>query len=203
MNTLIIGVAGGTGSGKTTIARKLCSAFRDSSTMLSHDYYYKNHPNLSFEEKSLLNYDHPNALETHLLISHLKDLKAGKKIRRPSYNFEKHQRDSTKITITPKKIIVVEGILIFENKELRDMFDMKIFVDTSADVRFIRRLRRDVERRGRNMNLVINQYLSTVKIMHDEFVEPYKKYADIIIPEGGNNNVAMNMLIGSVIKYLN
>ncbi|MFI3167019.1 MAG: uridine kinase [Bacillota bacterium] len=198
MNTIIIGVAGGTGSGKTTVSKKLFQAFDGDAIMISHDYYYKNNTHLSFEERVKQNYDHPNALDTDMLAGHLADLKAGKSIDCPQYSFDRHIRTDEILKLSPAQIVIVDGILIFENKELRDLFDIKIFVDTDADVRFIRRLKRDVKKRGRSMESVIDQYLTTVKIMHDQFVEPSKKFADIIVPEGGKNMIAVDMLINGI-----
>ena len=198
LNPIIIGIAGGTGSGKSTLAENIRKEFENNITMISHDYYYKDHPNLSFDERVKLNYDHPDAIETSLLIDHLKRLKNGEIINRPNYSFVEHKREETTVEVVPKKVIIVDGILIFENKELRDMMDIKIFVDTDADIRFIRRLLRDVEKRGRTLNSVVSQYCTTVKPMHEQFVEPSKKFADIIVPEGGHNEVALNMIIEKV-----
>ena len=195
LKPIIIGIAGGTGSGKSTLAENIKKEFANNITMLSHDYYYKNHPDLSFEERVKLNYDHPDSIETSLLIEHLKKLKNGEIVYRPNYSFVEHKREETTVEVVPKKVIVLYGILIFENKELRDMMDIKIFVDTDADIRFIRRLLRDVEQRGRTLNSVVSQYCTTVKPMHEQFVEPSKKFADIIVPEGGHNEVALNMII--------
>lgn len=166
--------------------------------MISHDFYYKPHPDLPFEERTKLNYDHPDSIETSLLIEHLKELKKGNTIYRPEYSFVDHQRLDKTVEVIPKKVIILDGILIFENKELRDLMDIKIFVDTDADIRFIRRLLRDVEQRGRTLNSVVSQYCSTVKPMHEQFVEPSKKFADIIVPEGGHNEVALNMIVEKV-----
>jgi len=198
LNPIIIGIAGGTGSGKSTLADNIKKEFENNITMLSHDYYYKDHPDLSFEERVKLNYDHPDSIETSLLIEHLKKLKNGEIIYRPNYSFVEHKREETTVEVVPKKVIILDGILIFENKELRDMMDIKIFVDTDADIRFIRRLLRDVEKRGRTLNSVVSQYCTTVKPMHEQFVEPSKKFADIIVPEGGHNEVALNMIIEKV-----
>jgi len=198
LNPIIIGIAGGTGSGKSTLAQNIKKEFEHNITMLSHDYYYKNYPNLSFEERVKLNYDHPDSIETSLLIEHLKKLKKGEVIYRPNYSFVEHKREETTVEVVPKKVIILDGILIFENKELRDMMDIKIFVDTDADIRFIRRLLRDVEQRGRTLNSVVSQYCTTVKPMHEQFVEPSKKFADIIVPEGGHNEVALNMIIEKI-----
>lgn len=194
MYPIIIGIAGGSGSGKTTFAQNLKKDFSDEIVVLSHDFYYKNHEELTFEERKKLNFDHPNAFDTDMLVEHLKKLKAGKSIEHPVYSFVRHNREDFTVKIEPKKIIIVEGILIFENKELRDMMDIKIFVDTDADIRFIRRLVRDVNERGRTIESIIEQYCSTVKPMHEQFVEYSKKYADIIVPEGGNNKVALAMV---------
>lgn len=184
--------------GKSTLAENIKKEFENNITMISHDYYYKAHPDLPYEERTKLNYDHPDSIETSLLIEHLKELKKGISIHRPEYSFVEHQRTENTVEVKPKKVIIVDGILIFENKELRDMMDIKIFVDTDADIRFIRRLLRDVEDRGRSLNSVVSQYCTTVKPMHEQFVEPSKKYADIIVPEGGYNVVALNMIIEKI-----
>lgn len=194
MDTIIIGVAGGSGSGKTTLSENIKKEFENDILVLSHDYYYKRHDELSLEERQKLNYDHPNAFDTDMLIGHLKDLRNGKAIEHPVYSFVNHNRENYTVRVEPKKIILVDGILIFENKELVDLIDIKIFVDTDADIRFIRRLVRDVQERGRTIDSVINQYCDTVKPMHEQFVEYSKKNADIIVPKGGNNLVALNMI---------
>ncbi len=198
LNPIIIGIAGGTGSGKSTLANNIRKEFDNNITMLSHDYYYKSHSELSFDERKKLNFDHPNAFDTDLLIEHLNRLKKGEVIQRPNYSFVEHIREEKTVEVVPKKVIIVDGILIFENKELRNMMDIKIFVDTDADIRFIRRLTRDVRDRGRTLESVIEQYKTTVKPMHEEFVEPSKKHADIIVPEGGYNRVALNMIIEKI-----
>ena len=198
LNPVIIGIAGGTGSGKSTLAENIEKEFKHNITMLSHDYYYKSNEGLPFEERKKLNYDHPDAFETNLLIEHLSKLKNGETIRRPSYSFVEHLRENETYEVVPKKVIIVEGILLFENKTLRDMMDIKIFVDADADIRFIRRLLRDVGERGRTLDSVIEQYCTTVKPMHEQFVEPSKKYADIIVPEGGYNQVALNMIVEKI-----
>lgn len=194
-NVIVIGIAGGTGSGKSTLIQRINEEFADKITMLSHDFYYKAHDEMTYEERCQLNYDHPDSIETDLMIEHVKALKEWKKIERPVYDFTVHNRkpDET-VTVMPSKVVVVEGILIFENKELLDLFDIKVYVDTDADVRILRRILRDVQDRGRTLDSVVNQYLTTVKPMHEQFVEPSKKYADIIIPEGGFNTVALEML---------
>lgn len=197
-NTIIIGIAGGTGSGKTTLVNKLKEALGDEVLTLTHDHYYKANDHLTFEERTLLNYDHPNAFDTEMFIEDLIKLKEGLPIERPCYDFSLHTRSKETVIEIPKKVIIVEGILIFENIELRKIFDIKVFVDTDADVRIIRRILRDVKERGRGLDSVVSQYLNTVKIMHEEFVEPSKKYADIIIPQGGYNKVACSMLLDKI-----
>lgn len=197
-DTIIIGIAGGTGSGKSTLVRKLTEEFGDKVVTLCHDYYYKANNSMELEDRAKLNYDHPNAFDTDMLVSHLRALKEGKSVDRPVYSFVSHNRMDETVHVEPSRVIIVEGILIFENRELSDLFDIKVFVDTDADVRIIRRLLRDVKERGRSLDSVIDQYLTTVKIMHEEFVEPSKRYADIIIPEGGYNKVALGMLIDKI-----
>ncbi|KAK8885188.1 hypothetical protein M9Y10_044317 [Tritrichomonas musculus] len=199
--SLVIGIAGGTGSGKTTVAKKLYQAFSNKAVILSHDFYYRPFEGMSTEEKAKQNFDHPDSLETELLVEHIRKLKNGVAIKHPCYDFETYSRTSWELT-EPSPIIIVEGILIFTSKELCDLCDIKLYVDTDADIRFIRRLRRDVQERGRNMDSVINQYLSTVKPMHQQFVEPTKSKADLIIPEGGQNNIAISMIIESISKKL-
>lgn len=198
MERLIIGFCGGTGSGKTTLAERVIEAVGGDGVMVSMDCYYSDHSDMPFEERVNINYDHPNAFDTDLLISHLKDLKAGKSILHPTYDFARHVRSDKWVELKSAKVIVVEGILLFENKELVDMFDIKIFVDTDADVRILRRLVRDVKERGRNLDSVVKQYLTTVKPMHERFVEPSKRLADVIVPEGGYNDVAFNMIVNTV-----
>lgn len=192
--SIIIGIAGGSGSGKSTMIKRIREYFSGAITILSHDYYYKNNDGLTYEERCNLNFDHPDAFDTELMIEHIKELKNGKDIYRPVYDFSVHNRTSETIKVEPSKVMIVEGILIFENPRLLDLFDIKIFIDTDADVRIIRRIMRDVKERGRTLDSVINQYLTTVKLMHEEFVEPSKKKADIIIPEGGFNTVALDMV---------
>ncbi len=195
MNRVIVGIAGGSGSGKTTLAKGIIKAIGDDGILLAHDFYYKKYDQLTFDERSQLNYDHPNTLETDLLIEHLHKLRKGESVERPIYSFVTHLRLDETINLKPKKVIIVEGILLFENKELRDMMDIKVFVDTDSDIRLARRIERDVNDRGRSLGSVLKQYLETVKPMHDQFVEPSKKYADLIIPEGGYNQVVLNILI--------
>lgn len=192
---MIIGIAGGSGSGKTTLAQNIREAFSDDIVILCHDYYYKSNEGISLEERKKLNYDHPNSFDTDLLIEQLRELKAGNTIYHPVYSFVEHTRLNETVEVKPAKVVIVEGILIFENEELCDLMDIKVFVDTAGDVRIIRRLLRDVKERGRDLDSVINQYLGTVKPMHEEFVDPSKRRADIIIPEGGCNAVALSMLL--------
>lgn len=201
-NIMVIGIAGGTGSGKTTLTQKIKDAFNDDVVMLSHDYYYKSNDGLTFEERQGLNFDHPNAFDTDLLIEHLKQLKEGQTIAHPVYSFVEHTRLDEWVETKPAKVILVEGILIFENKELCDLMDIKVFVDTDADLRIIRRLLRDVKERGRDLDSVVNQYIGTVKPMHEQFVDPSKKRADIIIPEGGFNSVALSMLLEQIKNFI-
>ena len=199
---LVIGIAGGTGSGKTTLMKNLITEFSDVVTVLSHDNYYKRHDDLTYEQRCQLNYDEPAALETDLMARHLDILRRGEAIDCPVYDFTVHNRSDETIRITPKKVIIVEGILIFENKELRDLMDIKVFVDTDADVRLCRRIVRDVRERGRTLECVVDQYQTTGKPMHEQYVEPSKKYADIIVPEGGRNTVALDMIMGRIRRHL-
>lgn len=199
---LVIGIAGGTGSGKTTLMNNLIAAFSDVITVLSHDNYYKRHDELTYEQRCQLNYDEPAALETDLMARHLDILRRGEAIDCPVYDFAAHNRSHETIRITPERVIIVEGILIFENKELRDLMDIRVFVDTDADVRLCRRILRDVTERGRTLESVLEQYQNTVKPMHEKYVEPSKKYADIIVPEGGHNFVALDMIMGRIRRHL-
>ena len=199
---LVIGIAGGTGSGKTTLMDNLIAKFKDDVTILSHDNYYKRHDELTYEQRCLLNYDEPAALETDLMARHLELLRQGQTIDCPVYDFTVHNRSDKTIPIVPKKVIIVEGILIFENKPLRDLMDIRIFVDTDADVRLCRRIKRDVQQRGRTLESVLKQYQDTVKPMHEMYVEPSKKYANIIVPEGGKNLVALDMITGRIARHL-
>ena len=201
-NVMVIGIAGGSGSGKTTLTNQIVSRFSDEVTVVTHDNYYKAHDEMTYEERCRLNYDHPNAFDTELMIAHLKQLKEGKSVECPIYDYTIHNRSKNTLTIAPAKVIIVEGILIFENKELCDQMDIRIFVDTDDDLRIIRRIRRDVMERARSLDSVINQYLETVKPMHEQFVEPSKKNASIIVPEGGRNEVALNMILNQVRSHL-
>ena len=199
---LVIGIAGGSGSGKTTLLQNIIETFGPAITVISHDNYYKRHDEMTYEERCKLNYDEPTALETDLMVRQLEALRNGKEILCPVYDFTVHNRSDETIRIKPERVIIVEGILIFENKELRDLMDIKIFVDTDADVRICRRIKRDVNKRGRSLESVINQYQDTVKPMHEKYVEPSKKYADIVVPEGGKNLVALAMIQGYISRYL-
>lgn len=204
MNTILIGIAGGTGSGKTTLANKLVDSFGDDEvSILRHDNYYKRHDEMNYEERSRLNYDHPDAFDTELLCEHIKELKTGNSVSMPVYDYSLHNRSKETILVNPAPVIVLEGIMIFAEPKLCDLMDIKVFVDTDADVRILRRIVRDVKNRGRSLDSVICQYLTTVKPMHEQFVEPSKRRADIIIPEGGENVVALDMLIERVRKHLN
>ena len=199
---LVIGIAGGTGSGKTTLMDNLIGQFPDQVTILSHDNYYRRHDNLTYEQRCKLNYDEPASLETDLMARHLEALRRGQAVECPVYDFTIHNRSDETIHIVPKKVIIVEGILIFENEELRDLLDIKIFVETDADVRILRRALRDVEERGRSMQSVVTQYLTTVKPMHEQFVEPTRKYADIVVLEGGHNLVALDLIMQRIANHI-
>ena len=199
---LIIGIAGGSGSGKTTLTNQIAAQFSDNVTVIKHDNYYKAHDDMDYDERSRLNYDHPNAFDTDLMIEHLKALKKGECIECPVYDYTIHNRSKNTITIVPNKVIIVEGILIFENKELCKLMDIRIFVDTDADLRIIRRIQRDVMERARSLESVINQYIETVKPMHEQYVEPSKRNANIIVPEGGYNQAAMEMIRNHIRIYL-
>ena len=203
METILIGIAGGTGSGKTTLADKLVESFGSNEvSILRHDNYYKRHDEMCYEERCKLNYDHPDAFDTDLLCEHIRMLKSGKSVNMPVYDYTIHNRSDQTIAVACAPVIVLEGILIFAEPELCKLMDIKVFVDTNADVRILRRIIRDVKERGRSLDSVISQYLTTVKPMHEQFVEPSKRMADIIIPEGGENIVALEMLIERVKKHL-
>lgn len=200
---LTIGIAGGTGSGKSTITKRIVEHFGGNISVVTHDNYYKAHDDMTYEERCQLNYDHPDAFENELMIEHLKQLKAGNSVQCPVYDYTVHNRSKDFVTIEPAKVIIVEGILILADKELCDEMDIRVFVDTDADVRILRRIIRDVKKRGRTLDSVVDQYLTTVKPMHEAFVEPSKKNAHVIIPEGGRNQVALDMVIGRIEKHLN
>ncbi len=195
MDTMIIGIAGGTGSGKTTLTLRLKERFGDDVSILYHDNYYKSHSDMPYEARTKLNYDHPDAFDTPRMIADLEALRRGEAIQSPTYDYTIHDRARETVEVRPTKVVVVEGILIFENRTLRDLMDIKIFVDTDADVRILRRVLRDVKERERTLDSVVSQYLTTVKPMHEAFVEPSKKYADVIVPLGGHNDVALDMII--------
>lgn len=195
MDVMVIGIAGGTGSGKTTLTNRLKEHFGDKVGVMYYDNYYKRHDDMPFEERCLLNYDHPDAFDADLAVKDLKRLKKGKEIHCPVYDYTIHNRSDETVTIKPAPVIIVEGILIFQNEALRNEMDIKVFVDTDADVRILRRVMRDVKKRGRSLDSVVNQYLTTVKPMHEQFVEPSKRAADIIVLEGGKNVVALDMMI--------
>lgn len=201
MNTILIGIAGGTGSGKTTLTKHLKKRFGDDITVIGHDSYYKRQDR-PFEERCRQNYDHPDAFDTDLLVEHLKALKRGETIQCPVYSYVEHNRTDQTVEIKPTKVILVEGILIFASQELRDMLDIKIFVETDADVRILRRCLRDVEERGRTLESVVTQYLTTVKPMHEQYVEPSRKYADIVVLEGGHNLVALDMIMQRIQHHI-
>ena len=202
MDVLVIGIAGGTGSGKTTLMKNLMGQFGSEITVLSHDNYYRAHHELPYEERCKLNYDEPAAFETELMVRQLKELRAGRAVDCPVYDFTVHNRSDQVIHLVPKSVIMVEGILIFENKALRDLMDIKIFVDTDADIRLCRRIKRDVNKRGRSMESVLLQYQATVKPMHDQYVEPSKKFADLVVLEGGKNLVALDMIMNRIQRHI-
>lgn len=201
MRPLVIGIAGGTGSGKTTLTRELFARFSDSVTVLYHDNYYKRNDHLTYAERAQLNYDAPEAFDTDLMIEHLQQLINGETIESPVYDFSAHNRSDETVRVEPQSVIIVEGILIFCFPQLCSLFDIKLFVDTDADVRILRRVKRDVIERGRSIESVESQYLATVKPMHELYVEPSKRKADLIIPEGGHNNVALEMIINRVERH--
>ena len=200
---LVIGIAGGTGSGKTTMMKNIINRFGDVMTVLSHDNYYRRHDELTYEERCQLNYDEPAAMETELMVQHLEALRNWQAIDCPVYDFSVHNRSDETIRIVPRKVIIVEGILIFADEALRDLMDIKIFVDTDADVRLCRRIKRDVNKRGRTLESVLTQYQTTVKPMHEKYVEPSKKYANLVVPEGGKNFVALDMIMDRIQRHLN
>ena len=203
MKTIIIGIAGGTGSGKTTLTERLREHFGENEvSVINHDSYYKAHDELPYEERCKLNYDHPDSFDTPLLVEHLQQLRAGHSVDVPVYDYTIHNRSKQTVRVNPAPVIIVAGILIFASPELCDLMDMKVFVDTDADVRILRRIVRDVKKRGRTLDSVVNQYLTTVKPMHEQFVEPSKRKADLIVPEGGQNLVALDMLIKWVANHL-
>jgi uridine kinase len=201
--TLVVGIAGATGSGKTTVARRVIESLpRGSVAMLQHDSYYRDRADLSYEQRCELNFDHPDSLETSLMAEHLQQLRAGKAVRVPIYDFTTHRRLVDSQRLEPGPVVVVEGILVLADPELRSMLDIKVFVDTDADIRLIRRIRRDMAVRGRPLEEILDQYLTTVQPMHLQFVEPSKRYADLVIPRGGENTVAIDLLLASISRRL-
>ena len=202
MKTMIIGIAGGTGSGKTTLTEEILKRFDGDVAVLCHDNYYRAHDDLTYEERCKLNYDHPDSFETDLLTEHLRRLKNGEAIECPTYDYTQHNRAAATVTVQPARVIVVEGILILADAALREQMDIRIFVDTDADVRILRRILRDVEERGRSMQSVVDQYLTTVKPMHEQFVEPSKRSADIIVLDGGHNLVALDMIMNRIRSHI-
>ena len=201
-NILVIGIAGGTGSGKTTLMKNIVERFGDVVTVISHDNYYKRHDELTYEERCLINYDEPAAFETELMVEHLAALRRGETIQCPVYDFTVHNRSNDFLTIVPKRVIIVEGILIFADEALRELMDIRIFVDTDADVRLCRRIKRDVIKRVRTLESVLTQYQTTVKPMHEKYVEPSKRFANIVVPEGGKNWVALDLIMGRIQRHL-
>lgn len=199
---IVLGIAGGTGSGKTTLAKGIKSALGKDAVLLCHDYYYNKNADMPYEERCVLNYDHPESLETDLLIRHVKALRNGVSIERPVYSFVTHTRLEETIEVKPAKVIIIEGVLLFENPELRSVMDIKVYVDTDSDIRLTRRIKRDVNERGRSLDSVLEQYVNTVKPMHEQFVEPSRKYADVIIPEGGYNQVVLSMITDRLKSFL-
>lgn len=201
---ILIGIAGGTGSGKSTVTREIYKSITDKNVaIIEQDSYYKDQSNISFEERVKTNYDHPFAFDNELLVSHLRDLLDGKSIQKPIYDFENHNRKKETVLVEPRDIIVLEGILILYDEDLRNLMDIKLFVDTDADVRVIRRILRDIKDRGRTLDSVVKQYMTTVRPAHMQFVEPTKRYADIIIPEGGYNKVAIDIIVTKVNDIVN
>lgn len=202
-NVIVLGIAGGSGSGKTTLMKNLMQKFGDAISVISHDYYYHAHDELSFEERCQLNYDHPDAFDTAMLVEHIRRLRRGEAVECPTYDYVQHNRAAETIRVEPRPVIIVEGILIFENRALCEEMDIKIFVDTDADVRLARRIKRDVAKRGRSLESVLTQYLTTVKPMHEQFVEPSKKNANLVVLEGGKNLVALEMIIDRIQRHIN
>lgn len=201
-NILVIGIAGGSGSGKTTLMKNLVEKFGDSVTVLSHDNYYKRHDELTYEQRCQLNYDEPDAFDTSLMVYQLDQLRHGLSIDCPVYDFTQHNRSNDTVKIESRPVIIVEGILIFENKDLRELMDIRIYVDTDADIRLCRRIKRDVNKRGRSLESVLTQYQKTVKPMHEKFVEPSRKFANLVVPEGGKNRVALDMIELRILQHL-
>lgn len=199
---LVLGIAGGSGSGKTTLMKNLVQIFGENVTVLSHDNYYKRHDEMTYEERCLINYDEPAAFENDLMVEHLRLLKTGQSIQCPVYDYTVHNRSNETTLVVPKRVIIVEGILIFADEQLRELMDIRIFVDTDADIRLCRRIKRDVNKRGRTLESVLMQYQQTVKPMHEKYVEPSKRFANLVVPEGGKNFVALDMIVDRIRRHL-
>lgn len=202
-DTLVIGIAGGSGSGKTTLAQRFANHFPDNAVMLRHDDYYCSNDSVPEHLRAQINYDHPNAFETELLIEHIEKLKNGESVNRPIYDYSTHNRLKETQLTEPKQIIIVDGILILNDEKLRSLFDISVFVDTDADIRLLRRIRRDIEQRARTLDSISEQYIDSVRPMHDKFVEPSKRFADVIVPGGGYNDVAFDLIVSRIEKHLN
>lgn len=200
---IVIGIAGGTGSGKTTLAEKIIEHFGDRIVIVHHDNYYREYKNMTYEQRSKINFDHPDSFETDLMIENIKKLKRGETVHCPVYDYTVHNRIDKRLTVEPRPIILIEGILIFSDKRLCDLMDIKIFVDTDADIRLIRRIKRDMQTRCRTLESILTQYMDTVKPMHDLYVEPSKKMADIVVQEGGENSVALDMIVNRLEAHIN
>ena len=201
-NILVIGIAGGSGSGKTTLMKNLVQQFQGEVSVVSHDNYYKRHDDMSYEERSQINYDEPAAFDTELMVQQLQQLRRGESVLCPVYDYTVHNRSDETVVIEPKRVVIVEGILIFADEALREQMDIRIFVDTDADIRLCRRIKRDVNKRGRTIESVLNQYQQTVKPMHEKYVEPSKKFAHLVVPEGGKNYVALDMIVDRIQRHL-
>ena len=199
---LVLGIAGGSGSGKTTLMKNLVQIFGENVTVLSHDNYYKRHDEMTYEERCLINYDEPAAFENDLMVEHLRLLKTGQSIQCPVYDYTVHNRSNETTLVVPKRVIIVEGILIFADEQLRELMDIRIFVDTDADIRLCRRIKRDINKRGRTLESVLMQYQQTVKPMHEKYVEPSKRFANLVVPEGGKNFVALDMIVDRIRRHL-
>ena len=199
---LVLGIADGSGSGKTTLMKNLVQIFGENVTVLSHDNYYKRHDEMTYEERCLINYDEPAAFENDLMVEHLRLLKTGQSIQCPVYDYTVHNRSNETTLVVPKRVIIVEGILIFADEQLRELMDIRIFVDTDADIRLCRRIKRDVNKRGRTLESVLMQYQQTVKPMHEKYVEPSKRFANLVVPEGGKNFVALDMIVDRIRRHL-
>ena len=201
-NILVIGIAGGSGSGKTTLMKNLVQQFQGEVSVVSHDNYYKRNDDMTYEERCQINYDEPAAFDTELMVQQLQQLRRGESVLCPVYDYTVHNRSDETVVIEPKRVIIVEGILIFADEALRELMDIRIFVDTDADIRLCRRIKRDVNKRGRTLESVLNQYQQTVKPMHEKYVEPSKKFAHLVVPEGGKNYVALDMIVDRIQRHL-